>query len=182
GNGHLLRALHARSRRCNVSECELIGGGPLRAAVESERMQLELTDAVHLRGARAREEVLEFLGRAHVAVLASVPTREGKREGIPVVLMEAMAAGLPVVASRLSGIPELVEDGVTGRLAEPRDIDGLANALEEMARDPERAAAMGRAGRDKVRREFDLDRNAALLVEHIRAAGGDRHDAEAHAN
>src|SRR5262249_31766034 len=74
GHAYLLRALQALGRRGIAFECDLIGDGPLRAAVESERMQLELTDAVHLRGARAREEVLEFLGRAHVAVLASVPT------------------------------------------------------------------------------------------------------------
>ena len=97
-------------------------------------------------------------------VLASVPGRRGDMDGIPVVFMEAMAAGLPVVGSRLSGIPELVEDRVTGYLTEPGDQAGLAEALGQLADNGELRARMGRAGRRKVEAEFDLHANADALA------------------
>jgi glycosyltransferase involved in cell wall biosynthesis len=78
--------------------------------------------------------------------------------------MEALACGVPAVASDLSGIPELVGDGVTGLLVQPGDAAGLAAALRRLADDPELAVRLGRAGREKVEREFDLDTNAALLA------------------
>jgi len=112
----------------------------------------------------APEKLIRKIATAHVFALASAPTPEGKREGIPVVLMEAMASGLPVVATRLSGIPELVEDGVSGCLVEPADAAGLAAALQGLDADRERGIALGRAGRDKVRRDFDLRRNTTRLA------------------
>jgi glycosyltransferase involved in cell wall biosynthesis len=105
-----------------------------------------------------------MLAAADVKVLPSVPTKQGKREGIPVGLMEAMASGLPVVSSWLSGIPELVEDGVAGILAAPRDVNGLAEALFRLSRDPELRRRMGEAGRAKVLREFNLEKNAEELA------------------
>jgi colanic acid/amylovoran biosynthesis glycosyltransferase len=108
------------------------------------------------------------LAAADVLAAPSVPTRGGKREGIPVVLMEAMAAGLPVVASRLSGIPELVTDGISGLLVTPGDAAALADALARLAGDPDLRGRLGAAGRETVMREFDVDRNAAALADRIR--------------
>jgi len=99
-----------------------------------------------------------------VAVLPSRPTASGKREGIPVALMEAMACGLPVVASDLSGIPELVEDGRTGILVPPGDAEALADALVRLAGDAGLRARMGEAGTQKVLAEFDLRANARRLL------------------
>jgi glycosyltransferase involved in cell wall biosynthesis len=85
------------------------------------------------------------------------------REGIPVFLMEAMACGLPVVSSALSGIPELIETGVSGILVAPRDSTALADALEQLERDPALRERMGAAGRNKVAREFSLQAASAML-------------------
>ncbi|MCX6043741.1 MAG: glycosyltransferase, partial [Chloroflexi bacterium] len=94
--------------------------------------------------------------KADVFVLATVVAASGKREGLPNVLKEAMACGLPVVASKLSGIPELVEDGVSGFLLAPKDTEALATALQRLKADPELRQRMGQAGREKVVNDFDL--------------------------
>jgi glycosyltransferase involved in cell wall biosynthesis len=127
---------------------------------------------VTLAGRMTTDAVAAELAAADVLVAPSVPTSGGKREGIPVVLMEAMATGLPVVASRLSGIPELVTDGVSGLLVPPGDDAALADALASLAADPELRARLGAAGRETVLREFDVDRNAAALADRIRRSLG----------
>jgi glycosyltransferase involved in cell wall biosynthesis len=111
--------------------------------------------------------VARLLQAAQVVVAPSVPSRDGRREGIPVVLMEAMASAVPVVSSRLSGIPELVEDGQDGLLTPPGDTAALADVLEQLYRDPGLRYRLGQAGREKVKREFDLYRNAAALARHF---------------
>jgi len=90
----------------------------------------------------------------------SVPTRSGRREGIPVVLMEAMASGVGVVASQLSGIPELVEHEMTGLLVPPRDVGAIADAIERLASDSSLRRRLTRAARQKVETDFDLEQNA----------------------
>jgi glycosyltransferase involved in cell wall biosynthesis len=164
GHRYLLDAC-ARLRDRGVDfACDLVGDGPLRREVEAQIAGSHLAGQVRVHGPQPRDAVARMTHGADVVVLASVPTRAGKREGIPVVLMEAMASALPVVASRLSGIPELVDDGVSGFLVPPRDVDGLAGALERLARDPERGRIQGRAGREKVLKEFELRSNAATLA------------------
>jgi glycosyltransferase involved in cell wall biosynthesis len=144
--------------------CDLIGDGPVRAQVARQIADHNLQDRVIIHGSRKRMEVAQMMAAAHVKVLASVPTAEGKREGVPVVLMEAMASGLPVVSSQLSGIPELVENGQTGILVQPGDVDALALALQKLHADPALRLKMGRAGREKVLREFNLKLNVAKLA------------------
>jgi glycosyltransferase involved in cell wall biosynthesis len=168
GHRHLIAACRLLRARGVGFECHLIGDGPLRADVRRRIDAAGLHDDVRMHGPLPRADVARHLGAADVFVLASAPTAGGKREGIPVVLMEAMAAELPVVSSRLSGIPELVDDGRSGFLVEPGDVEGLAAALERLAADPHTAAAMGRAGRVKVQAEFDLRRNAATLADLFR--------------
>jgi glycosyltransferase involved in cell wall biosynthesis len=94
-------------------------------------------------------------------------------EGIPVALMEALAAGIPVVATRLSGIPELVQHGVTGLLAEPGDAASMAAALRALLADPAAATQRAVAGRSLVEREFDVARSAARLRALFRGAGAE---------
>ena len=144
--------------------CDLIGDGPLREQVAGQIAELGLQDKVIVHGSKPRLEVVRTMTAAHVKVLASVPTREGKREGVPVVLMEAMACGLPVISSQLSGIPELVEDGRTGILLQPGDSNALALALQKLMADPENRLKMGRAGREKVLREYNLKVNVMKLA------------------
>jgi glycosyltransferase involved in cell wall biosynthesis len=89
-------------------------------------------------------------------------------EGIPVALMEALASGLPVVASALSGVPELVRDGETGWLVEPRDARAIATALEDVVRRPDEAAVRARAGRSLVAEDYDLHCNVRALARLLR--------------
>lgn len=113
-------------------ECELVGGGPDRRSLERRAAELGLAGRVRFLGPLARPAVIAALHRADVAVAPSVPTADGRREGIPVALMEAMGCGLPVVASRLSGIPELVTDGDSGFLIEPGSTAELADRLARL--------------------------------------------------
>jgi glycosyltransferase involved in cell wall biosynthesis len=115
-----------------------------------------------------------LLGDADILVAPSVPTAEGKREGLPVVLIEAMAAGVPVVASHLSGIPELVEDGVTGLTVTPGDSTALADAIGRLAADPDLRSRLAEAGRARVAADFDLDTNARRLIELFAASQAGR--------
>jgi colanic acid/amylovoran biosynthesis glycosyltransferase len=133
----------------------------------AQATQAGLEGRMHFHGRQTRQEVMEILQGADVVAAPSVPSSDGRREGIPVVLMEAMASGVPVVASRLSGIPELVKDGRTGLLVPPRDAQALADALERMYRDPALRRRLGGAGRQKVVQEFNLYTNAAALARHF---------------
>lgn len=149
--------------------CRLVGDGPSRRALEERIAARGLTDRVVLAGALPRDRVAHLLHEADVLAAPSVPTDSGKREGIPVVLMEALGSGVPAVASDLSGIPELVIDGETGLLVPPRDAAALADALTRLASDPVLRERLGVQGREKVLAEFDLRQTADALVRRFRA-------------
>jgi glycosyltransferase involved in cell wall biosynthesis len=173
GHRHLIDACARLRERSVTFECRLVGDGPLRSSLEARVRSAGLDDRVSFLGALPRSEVLALLRRSDVAVLASVTDEAGRREGIPVSLMEAMACELPVVASRQSGIPELVEDGVGGLLVEPGDAAGLAEALARLAEDPGLRRALGAAGRACIRTSYDLRRNAARLAALFRREEAD---------
>jgi colanic acid/amylovoran biosynthesis glycosyltransferase len=145
----------------------LVGDGEDRAALERRATELGITGQVTFVGSATRPEVIEHLRDADVLVAPSVPTASGRKEGIPVALMEGMACGLPVVASRLTGIPELVADGRSGLLTEPGDAAALAGALGRLAGDDGLRARLGAAARRTVEDEFDLAGNARRLAELI---------------
>jgi glycosyltransferase involved in cell wall biosynthesis len=132
-------------------------------------------------GAERRERVLELLQSADVFVMPSVISPDGRRDGIPVALMEAMATCLPVVATRVSGVPELVEEGVTGWLVEPSDVGALADAIEEIARDPVAARELGRRARARVQADFDVTRNAQRMFRIVTGASAGEGAEEANA-
>ncbi|MCE8419826.1 glycosyltransferase [Rhodovulum sulfidophilum] len=149
----------------------LIGDGPERARIEAEAARLGLGTRVVFAGYRSQEEVAGALARSDLFVLPSFA------EGVPVVLMEAMAAGLPVVATRIAGIPELVEDGVSGLVVDPGSATALTAAIGAVLADPETAARMGAAGRERVCAGFDARAEALRLATLFRdgaAAGEDR--------
>lgn len=151
----LLQAL-ALARRAKPSlTIVLVGDGPDRAVLEAEARALGLGDAVSFLGYRNQEEVAELLAESTALVLPSFA------EGVPVVLMEAMAAGLPVVTTRIAGIAELVEDGVSGRLVPPSDEEALARALLDVTGGD--VVRMGEAGRAEVTEHFNLRTEAARL-------------------
>lgn len=168
GQTHLIDACRLLRERGVDFVCRLVGDGPDEAALRTQVMEAGLADAVHFEGRKTRQEVIALLEATDVVVAPSVPSRDNRREGIPVVLMEAMGAGVPVIASDLSGIPELVEHEVSGLLVPPGDVAAIAAALERLANDSTLRARLGQGGREKVLREFDLAKNAARLVEQFR--------------
>jgi glycosyltransferase involved in cell wall biosynthesis len=178
GHRYLIRACEQLLLRGVDFTCHLVGDGPQRAEIERQIEAAALPDVVILHGAKTRAEVARIVARSDAAVLASAPTRSGKREGIPVALMEAMSAALPVVATTTGGIPELVEHDGSGFLVPPADPDALANALERLASDPALRERLGRAGRETILREFDQRRCAADLVALIEGCGGLVREAE----
>ena len=164
GQAHLIEACRLLAQRGIAVACRLIGGGPDQQALSEAIAAAGLADRVTLVGARTRQQIADELRATDVLVAPSVPTREGKREGIPVVLMEAMSTGLAVVASELSGIPELVQDGVSGLLVAPGDAPELADALARLHADPDLRRRLGAAGREQVLREFDVEASAGELA------------------
>jgi colanic acid/amylovoran biosynthesis glycosyltransferase len=165
GQHVLLDAVADLRRRDLPVVVTFVGDGPDRAALERRAQRADLEGVARFTGETDRDGVLRALRAADVVVAPSVPTTGGKREGIPVVLMEAMACGLPVVSSQLSGIPELVEHEVSGLLLPPGDVEALAEALARLAEDDVLRARLGSAARERVLADFDLDRNARQLVE-----------------
>ncbi|MCG8603695.1 glycosyltransferase [bacterium] len=163
GHIYLLQACQLLHKKDLNFECHLVGYGPLKKQMTRHVKQMGLEERIIIHAPKTRPEVIQMYAQSHVKVLPSVPTKQGKREGIPVVLMESMAMGLPAISSQLSGIPELVEDGRTGILVEPRDVKGIAAALERLYHDHELRLKMGKAGRKKVIEEFNLPQNAKQL-------------------
>jgi colanic acid/amylovoran biosynthesis glycosyltransferase len=170
GVGHVLRALRLVGDRGVEAEYHVFGDGPLREPLDALAANLGIAGRVTFHGRQGQEAVRAGLDAADILVAASVTAADGDEEGIPNVLKEAMAAGMPVIGSRHAGIPELIEDGVSGYLVPERDDAGLAAALERLAAGFDRWPAMGRAGRAKIEREYDIHRlndRLADLLEHL---------------
>lgn len=149
--------------------CEIIGDGPQRRQIEKLIDAKMLNERVQLLGNLPQHEVAERMSRTTVLVLPSVVAPDGQMDGIPVALMEAMAAQCPVVASALSGIPELIEHERTGLLVEPGNAGALAEAIRQILADRDRATEMGRRGRERVRQQFVLSTTVAQLLEALDA-------------
>jgi glycosyltransferase involved in cell wall biosynthesis len=162
----LFDALERLRARGVDARLTLVGDGPERARLEREAAARGLDGTVRLVGHQSQEAVAERLAAADLFVLPSFA------EGVPVVLMEAMASRAAVVATRVAGVPELVEDGVSGRLVPPGDAEGLADALAALIADPALRARMGEAGRSKVAAEHDAAREAAWLLQIIASVHG----------
>lgn len=173
GVGVLLRAL-ARGADLGPWRCEIVGDGPERQALEALASRSGLADRVVFRGAQPGTEVSRALARANVLVVPSIVGPGGRAEGIPVVIMEGLAHQRPVIASRLTGIPELIEHEETGYLVPPGDEEALLRALETVRREPERAYAAAVRGRSRVMAEFDIRANAErqLRLFEAHAAAG----------
>jgi glycosyltransferase involved in cell wall biosynthesis len=140
------------------------GGGPLKAKLERRARSLGIEARVSWRGARTQTELLAEYRAADLFALASRVARDGDRDGLPNVLAEAQSQGLPCVATRVSGIPELIEDGATGLLVAPEAPEDLARALASLIRDPARRRALGEAGRRRVQERFGLQGNIGRLA------------------
>ena len=141
-----------------------VGGGPLLDTLRQQADRLGLTARITWRGALSQEELLPEYRAADIFALACRIARDGDRDGLPNVLVEAQSQGLPCVATMVSAIPELIRDGVNGLLAAPDSPADFARALESCITDPARRDAMGAAGRMRVAAEFDLDDNLDQLA------------------
>jgi glycosyltransferase involved in cell wall biosynthesis len=162
GHHVLLRACAALDRPVR---CVVVGEGPQRRRLEELAAELGIAERVEFTGPVPQARLAEIYGGADLFVLASVVLEgSGKRDVIPNVLAEAMAMGVPVVSTDISGIAELVVDGVSGRLVAPNDVAALAAAIAELLEDGERRAALARAGRQRVEEIFDRDVNIEELA------------------
>jgi colanic acid/amylovoran biosynthesis glycosyltransferase len=150
------------------AELYVIGEGAERATLEQLIAELKLESSVTLAGAQRHSAVAAALDDADILLQCSVTAPNGDQEGIPVALMEAQACGVPVIATRHSGIPELVLDGATGLLTDEHDAPGLAGAIVSLVRDPLLASRMAEAGRARVEQEFNRDRQAQRFTHLFR--------------
>ncbi|WP_457097808.1 glycosyltransferase [Lysobacter sp. P5_B9] len=165
----LLKALAELRDRGTEFRCTVIGEGPERTRLENMRSALGLDALVEFPGAMPQGEVTRHMTDSSLMVLPCVVAPNGQSDGIPNVLMESMATGLPVISTRISGIPELVEDGVSGRLVAAGDVGALANAVQALLDAPLQRESFAEAGRRKVERDFDVRIEAGRLLKHFRA-------------
>lgn len=156
GTAYLLKAFATVRTAVPDAELVIVGDGPLRASLAALARQLGIAQAVRFMGAQRHSETLHQLSQARVLCLPSVRTSSGAEEGLGMVLLEAAAAGRPVVGTNCGGIPEAVTDGLNGFLAPQRDVAALADRLLELLRDQQLCEQFGKAGRELVRERFNL--------------------------
>jgi len=159
-----------RDRGCSC-RCRIIGGGPEDAALRRQLAELDLEGTVELAGVVPHGAMAAEFAGAAAFVLPCCVGAGGEMDGIPVAMMEAMARGLPVVSTRLSGIPELVHDGENGLLVAPADAAALADAIARILADRELRRRLGAAARSTVVAEYDLGANVAELALLLEANG-----------
>jgi len=164
GFDDVVRAVGELRRRGLPVRCDLIGSGPLASSLQELIAVEGLVDSVQLLGSRTPAQLAETMPTYDAFVLACRIDAEGDRDSMPVVLKEAMSCGLPVVATAVAGIPELVTDDV-GVLVAPQNPRALADALEGVLRDAVAAEEMGRRGRERVEEHFNLHVESARLAE-----------------
>ena len=144
--------------------CEIVGDGPLRTALAEQIVALGLSDSVALLGPRPQSEVRDLFATARVFALAAQREGDGGSDNLPTVIMEAMAAGVPVVSTRVAGIPEMVEEGKTGHLVAEQDAPAFADQLALFLADAARAEQMGKSGRRHAEEKFSVVQTSAILA------------------
>jgi colanic acid/amylovoran biosynthesis glycosyltransferase len=142
----------------------IAGDGPLKPDLERQIKALGLEERVCLLGWQDQDVVIRLMDEAHLLLAPSVTAADGDQEGTPTVLIEALARGLPVLSTRHSAIPEVVQEGISGYLVEERDVSDLATKLRKLIKECERWPDMGRAGHDHIRSQFDIDKLCADLT------------------
>lgn len=163
GFKYLIQACHKLKQQGLNFKLSLIGNGPLKTSLEQEVASLELRDVVVFAGAKSTDEVRRAMTEADVVIVPSVTSASGEMEGLPVVIMEAMAIGVPVVASAHSGIPEIVQPGKTGYLTPEKDATAIAEAIATALQRP--SPAMVENAYQLVEQTFNIDRVAEQRLE-----------------
>ncbi len=167
GLRHLVEAMAILRDRGFDTECSIVGEGPLRSDLEALIRELRIEDRVRLTGALPHPEVIDQYRNARMFVLPCVIAEDGDRDGIPNAILEAMAAGVPVISTPISGIPEAVKDEESGLLVETANSQRLADAIERLGGDDELWDVLSRTARAFVVREFELERNTDRFLEVI---------------
>ena len=160
----LITAADILRRRGRLFRVEIIGSGPQGETLKAHAKRMGLTDRVNLLGAQPHDVVCLAYQRAAIFVLPCVVASNGDRDGIPNVLLEAMASGVPVVSTPVSGIPELIESGLDGLLVPPNDPAALAEAIDRLLASRELRERLARAARAKIESSFSLDASAERLL------------------
>jgi colanic acid/amylovoran biosynthesis glycosyltransferase len=146
-------------------EFNIIGDGELKDKLEQQISELNLANSVKLLGWKQQTEIIEILDKCHIFLAPSITAADGNQDAPVNTLKEAMAMGLPVISTYHGGIPELVEDGISGFLVPERDTDAIAQKLEYLVQHPELWQQMGRAGRDRVLDKYDMEKLNDELVQ-----------------
>jgi glycosyltransferase involved in cell wall biosynthesis len=159
----LLEALAIVKERGERFQCRIYGDGPLGPQLEGWIERHGMTGDVRLMGDITQQELISIYQTADLFILTPVQTEDGDRDGIPNVLVEAMAVALPVVTTAVAGIPELVDHDQNGLLYPSRDVDGISAGIVELLRNPDKRRQFGDAGLKKVREHFDVTQAAKRL-------------------
>ena len=161
GFRYLLEAFNVAAKENPTIQLRLAGDGPMRSELEEQARLLGISERVVFLGSATEAEVRSELAAADIFVLPSLA------EGLPVSLMEAMSVGVPVIATNVAAVGELIGDGCSGRLVPPTDVGSLERALIELIDDHEKRIAFARAGRAKIEAEFELDRETLELAKEF---------------
>jgi glycosyltransferase involved in cell wall biosynthesis len=164
GFSYLIEACFILKRQGVNFNCEIIGEGPLRDELTARIGELSLEGCLTLSGALPHNEIIRKYQEADIFVLPAVLGADGDRDGIPNVIIEAMAMGLAVVSTHHSGIPEVIQAGYNGLLATPADAPALAAELDRLAKNPALRRELGKQARRTVLEKFDIEKNAVLLL------------------
>jgi len=177
GFAELVQACGLLKQKGRDFRCEIAGGGELRAELEALIARLGLGDRVALLGPLPQGDVRRKLHRAAVMAAPCVVAANRDRDGLPTILLEAMAMGTPCVSTDVTGIPEILEDGKTGLRVPQRDVAALAAACEKLLDRPQLGVALASTARKQVEARFDIVKNAARIRELFGVITGDRRQA-----
>ncbi|WP_431299198.1 glycosyltransferase family 4 protein [Tabrizicola sp. BL-A-41-H6] len=165
GHTFLLEAVAKLRKKNRNVKLQIIGGGPLESELHELADRLEIKEHVTFTGKMLQEEIIQRYRASDLFVLACAISPDGDMDGLPVVLVEALAMEIPTVSTQVSGVPEIVQDKVTGLCVPPHDSQALADAIAYMMDHPGEASKMARAGRQVVAKQFNRHESARMLLQ-----------------
>lgn len=169
GFTYLLDACYQLLEKGIKLNCTFVGNGPLWEEIDERVKALKLENHVQLPGAMPQKKLQEKFRRSDLFVLPAVKASNGDLDGIPVVLMEAMALGIPVISTSVSGIPELINHKESGLLVKEKDVAELAEAIQIFTKFSDTNIQYAKAARQKIEQEFNIKKSASLMAKLIEA-------------